>query len=62
MDYEIQYKMTIDYVDRMLEANKDILDVYRVCIPFRVATCTSMYQSFGVRGRTAKEYMGSFHA
>ena len=39
MDYEIQYKMTIDYVDRMLEANKDILDVYRVCVPFRVATC-----------------------
>ena len=28
MDYEIQYKMTIDYVDRILEANKDILDVY----------------------------------
>ncbi len=46
MDYEIQYKMTIDYVDRILEANKDILDVYRVCIPFRVSTCTSMYQSF----------------
>ena len=46
MDYEIQYKMTIDYVDRMIEANKDIIDVYRVCVPFRVATCTSMYQSF----------------
>ena len=46
MDYEIQYKMTIDYVDRILEANKDILDVYRVCVPFRVSTCTSMYQSF----------------
>ena len=46
MDYEIQYKMTIDYVDRILEANKDILDVYRVCGPFRVSTCTSMYQSF----------------
>ena len=29
MDYEIQYKMTIDYVDRMLEANKDIFG----CIP-----------------------------
>ena len=25
MDYEIQYRMTIDYVDRILEANKDIL-------------------------------------
>ena len=28
MDYEIQYSMTIDYVDRILEANKDILEVY----------------------------------
>ncbi len=54
--------MTIDYVDRILEANKDILDVYRVCIPFRVATCTSMYQSFGVLGKIVKEYMGSPHA
>ena len=32
MDYEIQYSMTIDYVDRILEANKDILEVYRVCL------------------------------
>ena len=46
MDYEIQYKMTIDYIARMLEDNKDILEVYRVCVPFRVPTCTSMYQSF----------------
>lgn len=46
LDYEIQYKMTIDYVDRILEANKDILDVYRVCVPFRVRTCTSMYQKY----------------
>ena len=44
MDYEIQYRMTIDYVDRILEANKDILEVYRVCVPFKVRTCTSMYQ------------------
>lgn len=46
MDYEIQYSMTIDYVDRVLEANKDMLDVYRVCVPFRVTTCTSMYQNY----------------
>lgn len=45
MDYEIQYSMTIDYVDRVLEANKDILEVYRLCA-FRVTTCTSMYQSY----------------
>ena len=47
MDYEIQYHHTIEYVDYILEANKDILEVYRVCVPFRVATCTSMYQSCG---------------
>ena len=46
MDYEIQYTVTIDYVDRILEANKDILEVYRVCVPFKVTTCTSMYQSY----------------
>ncbi len=34
MDYEIQYKMTIDYVDRILKANKDILDVYRANLTF----------------------------
>lgn len=46
MDYEIQYKMTIDFVDQILEKNKDLLDVYRICLPFRVATSTSMYQSY----------------
>ncbi len=46
LDYEVQYQMTIDYIDRILEANKDILDVYRVCAPFRVSTCTSMFQSY----------------
>ena len=46
MDYEIQYKMTIDYLDRILKENSDILNVYRICVPFRVPTCTSMYQTF----------------
>ena len=48
MDYEIQYKMTIDYVDRMLEANKDILDV-------PAPRCINL---FGVRGKTAKRIYG----
>ena len=38
MDYEVQYKMTIDFVDSILEKNKDLLDVYRICLPFRVAS------------------------
>lgn len=46
MDYEAQYECTTRYVAEMLEQNADILDVYRICVPFRVATCTSMHQSF----------------
>ena len=34
MDYEVQYDHTIEFVNRILEKNKDILDVYRVCVPF----------------------------
>jgi predicted phosphoadenosine phosphosulfate sulfurtransferase len=46
MDYEIQYQETIRYVDRTLQENADILDIYRVCLPFKVTTCTSMYQVY----------------
>lgn len=46
MDYEIQYQETISYIDRILAANRDILEVYRVCIPFKVSTCTSMFQRY----------------
>lgn len=46
MDYEAQYQMTTDYVDRVLEDNSDIIEVFRVCAPFKVTTCTSMHQSF----------------
>lgn len=46
MDYEAQYQMTTDYVDYVLSQNRDIIDVYRICIPFRVSTSASMYQEF----------------
>ena len=46
LDYEAQYKMTTEYVDRMLSQNRDILDVYRICVPFKVTTCASMYQTY----------------
>ena len=62
MDYEIQYRMTIGYVDRILEANKDILEVYRVCVPFKVRTCTSMYQQYWRPGRKRKKTCGASDA
>lgn len=46
MDYECQYEMTTAYVEKMLSDNSDILDIYHVCVPFKVPTCTSMFQSF----------------
>jgi len=44
MDYEAQYQMTTDYVNKTLAENQDILHVYRCCVPFKVTTCTSMHQ------------------
>lgn len=46
MDYEIQYGETARYIDRTLRANSDILEAYHVCVPFKVTTCTSMYQTY----------------
>lgn len=46
MDYECQYSMTTDYVLKMEHDNADVLEVYHCCIPFKVTTCTSMYQSY----------------
>lgn len=46
IDYEAQYQMTTEYVNETLKSNTDILDVYRVCVPFKVPTCTSMHQDY----------------
>jgi len=46
LDYEAQYQMTADYVAETLAKDRDILDVYHCCVPFKVTTCTSMYQSY----------------
>ena len=36
MDYEAQYKMTTDYVEETFRQNLDILEIYHVCVPFKV--------------------------
>jgi predicted phosphoadenosine phosphosulfate sulfurtransferase len=46
LDYEAQYEFTTRYVNETLEANADILEVYRCCVPFKVTTCTSMHESY----------------
>ena len=44
IDYEIQYQQTTEYVKRTLSKNQDILEVFHCCVPFKVTTCTSMFQ------------------
>ena len=46
IDYEAQYECTTKYVNETLSQNADILEVYRICVPFKVSTCTSMHQDF----------------
>lgn len=46
MDYEAQYNETTRYIDAVFQENKDIIEIYRVCVPFKVSTCTSMYQAW----------------
>ena len=46
MDYEVQYNETLRFVDEVLSSNQDILEVFRMCVPFKVSTCTSMHQRY----------------
>ena len=46
IDYEIQYQQTTEYVKRTLSKNQDILEVFHCCVPFKVTTCTSMFQRY----------------
>ena len=43
IDYEAQYQMTTDYVDKVLNENTDIFDVYRICLPLAAKCATSAY-------------------
>lgn len=46
MDYEVQYAETTRYINSVFEQNSDLLEIYRACVPFKVPTCTSMYQTY----------------
>lgn len=46
LDYEAQYEMTTNYVQLMEDKYRDYLKIYHVCVPFKVKTCTSMYQDY----------------
>jgi predicted phosphoadenosine phosphosulfate sulfurtransferase len=55
IDYEAQYQMTTDYIDKMYAENKDIIEPYRVCLPIAAQCCTSMHQSFWIPWEESKK-------
>lgn len=46
MDYEVCYQKTDEYISRTLQQYRDSADIYHICVPFKVNTCTSMFQSY----------------
>lgn len=48
IDYEAQYQMTTDYVDRELCKNRDVMDVYRICLPIAANCATNMERGFWI--------------
>ncbi|HEM3698666.1 TPA: DUF3440 domain-containing protein [Streptococcus suis] len=46
LDYEAQYEATTEYVRKIEEEYSEYLNVIHVCVPFKVTTCTSMFQSY----------------
>lgn len=57
IDYEAQYQMTTDYVDSELAKNKDILDVYRICLPLAAKCATSAYESHWIPWDASKRHL-----
>ena len=46
IDYEAQYQMTTDYVDKVFADDMGMLDFYRICMPISAQCSTSMTQSY----------------
>lgn len=46
LDYEAQYQATTEYVEKMEKEFSDYLNIYHICVPFKVRSCTSMFQSY----------------
>lgn len=59
LDYEVCYKKTEEYVYRTLQEYKNIADIYHICVPFKVTTCTSMFQSYWRPWDDEKKTVGS---
>jgi predicted phosphoadenosine phosphosulfate sulfurtransferase len=46
IDLEGQYKLTIEYVERVLNDNAELIEPYWVCLPLNLRNAVSVYQPF----------------
>ena len=50
MDYEIQYRQTIEYVERTLSENRDVLEVFHVVFLLKCLPALQCFSRIGVLG------------
>lgn len=46
IDLEAQYQATIDYIQKTLEENSDLIEPYWVCLPINLRNAVSVYEPF----------------
>jgi len=55
IDWEAQYKLTIDLIQDMIEKYKEHLDIYWICLPFLTTNATSMIEPEWICWEKGKE-------
>lgn len=55
LDLEGQYKLTMEYVTRMFDANADVVEPYWLCLPINLRNAVSVYQPFWCPWEPGKE-------
>lgn len=56
LDLEGQYKLTMEYVARMFDNNKDVLEPFWICLPINLRNAVSVYQPFWCCWEPGKEH------
>lgn len=61
-DFEAQYTVTTEYIERTFERLKDRTEPYWVCLPMATRTAMSSYEMFWYPWMTQKGHMGTSDA
>ena len=57
IDWECQYKLTVDFVQSMFDAYDDIADPYWICLPFRTVNAVSQFEPEWICWEDGKDWV-----